>query len=61
MTDASSWGSFEVRDYRPEDFGFLWDMLYEAAFWRPDAPRPSRQELPSSPALAHYLEGLDRE
>ena len=47
-----------MRDYRSADLPFLWDMLYEAAFWRPDAPRPPRREALSGPALSHYLEGF---
>ncbi len=53
-------GPFEVRGYLPGDLGFLWDMLYEAAVWRPDAPRPPRAEALSDPALARYLEGFGR-
>jgi ribosomal protein S18 acetylase RimI-like enzyme len=34
-------------------------MLYEAAFWRPDA-RPPRDGALSDPALARYLEGWGR-
>ncbi len=45
-----------MRGYRPEDLGFLWDMLYETAFWRPDATRPPRAEALSGPAFARYLE-----
>ena len=51
---------YRVRDYRPDDRDFLWDMLYQAAFWRPDAARPPRDGLPSDPAFARYLEGWGR-
>ena len=49
-----------MRDYRPGDLGFLWDMLYEAAFWRPEVPRPPREEALSGAALARYLDGFGR-
>ena len=49
-----------MRGYRPEDLGFLWDMLYETAFWRPDATRPPRAEALSGSALARYPEGFGR-
>jgi ribosomal protein S18 acetylase RimI-like enzyme len=52
--------SYEVRNYRPEDLGFLRDMSYEAAFWRPDIHRPPRDEALSDPAIARYLEGWGR-
>lgn len=39
---------------------FLWEMLYEAANWRPEGPKKSRAEVFSSPEISHYLEGWGR-
>ena len=57
MNDATS---YEIRDYRPEDWEFLRDMSYEAAFWRTDVPRPLRDEALSDPDISRYLEGWGR-
>ena len=35
-------------------------MLYEAACWRPDGPKPPREEIFSVPELAHYVDGWGR-
>jgi ribosomal protein S18 acetylase RimI-like enzyme len=35
-------------------------MLYEAAYWRPDGPRPPRLKALGEPALARYVEGWGR-
>ena len=39
---------------------FIRDMLYEAACWRPDAPRPPRDEVLSAPRNAIYVDGWGR-
>jgi GNAT superfamily N-acetyltransferase len=51
-----------VRPGRPEDVGFLWDMIYEAAEWRPEGsgPKPPREEVLSDPSISHYVEGWGR-
>jgi ribosomal-protein-alanine N-acetyltransferase len=55
--------ALRVRAGEPGDLGFLWDMLHEAVHWAPEKTdsRPSREELPSDPAVSHYLEGWGRE
>ena len=35
-------------------------MLYEAACWRPDGPKPPRGEIFSTPELAHYVNDWGR-
>ena len=35
-------------------------MLYEAAHWRPEEPRPPREEALSEPRLARYLQDWGR-
>jgi uncharacterized protein len=52
--------SCEVRPGGPEDVEFIRDMLYEAACWRPDAPRPPRDEVLSAPRNAIYVAGWGR-
>jgi GNAT superfamily N-acetyltransferase len=52
-----------VIDLRPagrDDVGFLREMLYEAAFWRPGTPRPPLDEALAAPALARYLDRFGR-
>lgn len=43
-----------------EDLPFARQMLFEAAFWRPDSERPPRDETLQRPDLAVYLEGWGR-
>ena len=50
-----------IREAAPDDLGFLWDMLYEAAAWRREEPRPSRKETFSNPEISHYLDGWGRQ
>jgi uncharacterized protein len=51
---------YRVRPARTQDEEFLWDMLYEAACWRPDGPKPPRGEIFSTPELAHYVNDWGR-
>lgn len=46
----------EIRDARPDDEPFLWEMLGHAAAWRDDDPLPI-DELRAAPDLAHYVAG----
>ncbi len=39
------------------DADFLIDMVVAAAFWRPDGPSGSRDDVLSVPELAHYVAG----
>ncbi len=44
-----------LRPAGPADAAFLIEMLVEAAFWRPDGPRGSVDEVSRQPELAHYV------
>lgn len=54
-------GAFAIRQARAGDLAFVREMLYEAAFWRHDAPRPAvtSQWLDASD-LAVYVENWGR-
>jgi GNAT superfamily N-acetyltransferase len=48
---------------RPLDRGdrqLLRALAFEAAFWRPDLPRPPREEALADPRVARYFEGFGR-
>lgn len=60
MAPTSERTAYRLRPGTPDDEGFLWEMLYEAACWRPEGPRPAREKVFSNPALAHYVEGWGR-
>jgi GNAT superfamily N-acetyltransferase len=49
-----------IRRAVPADLPFLREMLYEAAFWRPDAERPPLEEGLARPDLAPLLAGWGR-
>jgi ribosomal protein S18 acetylase RimI-like enzyme len=49
-----------IRRSRPEDAGFLREMLFEAAYWRVATPRPTMDEALARPELAKVLEGWGR-
>jgi GNAT superfamily N-acetyltransferase len=49
--------SVVVRLAGAADAAFLTEMLVEAAFWRPDGPRGSVDDVARQPALAHYVAG----
>lgn len=51
---------FEIRDGKAGEIHFLREMLYEAAFWRPDAPRPPMEEGLSRPEFAKLLRDWGR-
>lgn len=58
---AAASGGFGIRPADPDDLGFVHDMLYEAAFWRPDGPRPDRSARPlDTPELGVYIDGWGR-
>src|SRR4051812_29627095 len=44
-----------IRRTRPDDAQFLREMLFEAAYWRPNKPRPSLEEGLARPDLAKVL------
>lgn len=48
-----------IRAYRPDDLPFLWDMLYEAIYTPPGAPRPERS-IVRHPDGAKYLTNWGR-
>lgn len=45
---------------RRDDVRLLWELLFEAAFWRPDVTRPPLEEALEDPELARYVEGFGR-
>ena len=49
-----------VRLATADDLSFLKAMLYEAAFWRADQPRPKIEDALRDPRLARYLDGWPR-
>jgi ribosomal protein S18 acetylase RimI-like enzyme len=52
--------SFRVRAATDDDVTFLGRMLYEAATWRADSPRPSRSDVLNRAEIAVYLGGWGR-
>jgi GNAT superfamily N-acetyltransferase len=52
--------AIRVRESRQDDFTFIREMAYEAAFWRPDQPRPPIDEALSERHFARYLDGWGR-
>lgn len=46
-----------IRPALASDGPFLVNMLVAAAFWRPDAPPGSAQEVLQTPGFAHYISG----
>ena len=49
-----------IRRTRPEDAGFLREMLFEATYWRAAAVRPTIDEALARPELAKVFEGWGR-
>ena len=49
-----------IRRTRPDDAQFLREMLFEAAYWRPNKPRPPLEEGLARPDLAKVLAGWGR-
>lgn len=47
--------SVTVRRGTSDDVPFLRQMLYEAAYWRADRPRPSMKEALADPHLSRYI------
>lgn len=59
--DVTAPGALVIRPARSGDLAFIREMLYEAAFWRPDAPRPAASSRPlDPPELAVYVEKWGR-
>lgn len=52
--------SLVIRRAGASDAPFLAEMLVAAAFWRPDGPSGSIDEVLSRPDLAHYVTGWPR-
>lgn len=48
---------FTVRPARAGDITFVTDMLVAAAFWRPDGPSGSPEEVLQDPDVGHYVDG----
>ncbi len=49
-----------VRRATGPDAPFLAEMLVQAAFWRPEKPQGSVQDVLADPQLAHYVQGWPR-
>jgi GNAT superfamily N-acetyltransferase len=49
-----------IRDLQPDEFPFLREMLYTAALWRPDDPRPEPQWVMEQPQIAPFHEEWGR-
>ena len=49
-----------MRSAEPSDLPFLRAMVYEAAFWCPERPRPPLDEALAERALACYVDGWGR-
>ncbi len=52
---------FQLRLATPNDLPFLRKMLFEAAYWRPETPRPDLEEGLSDPELVKILSDWGRE
>jgi len=62
---GQEWGTLasvavHVRSAGPADAAFLAEMLVAAAFWRPDGPTGSVQDVLGRPEHAHYISGWPR-
>jgi GNAT superfamily N-acetyltransferase len=49
-----------LRSARYGDLQLLRVLLFEAAFWRPNVPRPPLEQALTDPGLARYVEGFGR-
>lgn len=58
LLDAAE--QWHIRPGTPSDLPFLRAMLYEAAYWRPDAERPLPDEALADPHVGRYLDGWGR-
>jgi len=52
--------TFVIRELAPQDQPFLREMLYEAAYWRPDGDRPPLEQGLQRPDLVRILAGWGR-
>jgi GNAT superfamily N-acetyltransferase len=52
--------AWRIRPGRAGDLPFLRRMLYEAACWNPDRPRPTLEEALADPRTGRYLDGWGR-
>lgn len=50
----------EIRHATPQDLPFLYEMLFEAAFWRPAGPKPTFHEFINDPEFARLLADYGR-
>ena len=60
MTAVTHAAGTLLRTAGSDDIEFLWVVLHEAAFWRPDAERLPLEEVRLAPELARYVEGFGR-
>jgi ribosomal protein S18 acetylase RimI-like enzyme len=60
LLNQSFFMKFKLRNHTESDMPFLKEMLFEAAYWRPDMERPSIEEGLSLPELKKILSGWGR-
>jgi ribosomal protein S18 acetylase RimI-like enzyme len=53
--------AFDIREASPRDISFLREMLYEAAAWRPNTPRPDPADVLARLEVAAYVDEWGRE
>ena len=49
-----------IRKATAADAAFLWEMLGQAAAWKPSVPAPTLDEMRADPELSRYLQGWPR-
>ena len=50
----------EIRELRPDEIGFLREMLYAALAWRPDVELPPAEWVLAHPQVVVFHEGWGR-